>query len=64
MNKGLPEILAYITSDANRVKTGNALTLVIIDENEKKQYVSEMAKALRANVMQFKNGDYMIISNV
>lgn len=48
-----------ITSDGNRVKTGNPLTLVIEDENERKNCV---VKALRGNVLQLKNGDYLIIS--
>lgn len=63
MNKNSPEILAYITSDKNRVKTGNPLTLVITDEDEKSACVSDLAKALKADVLQLKNGDYIIIHN-
>ena len=63
MGKSSPEILAYITSDENRVKTGNPLTLIIQDENERKRCVTDICRALRGNVLQLKNGDYMIISD-
>lgn len=63
MAKNTPEILAYITSDGSRVKTGKALTLVISDENERKSCVKDIGIALRGNVLQLKNGDYLIISS-
>jgi aspartate 1-decarboxylase len=62
MGKNSTEILAYITSDEHRVKTRNPLTLVIEDENERKSCVTDIARALKANVLQMKNGDYVIIS--
>lgn len=62
MSKSSPEILAYITSNEHIVKTGNPLTLVIMDETERKACVSDIAQALRGNVLLLKNGDYMIIS--
>lgn len=58
-----PQILVYITADENRVLGGDPLTLFIPDENERKNYITDMARALKANVVQFKNGDYMIISS-
>lgn len=64
MGKNTPEIIAYITSDENRVKTGNPLTLVILDENERKSCVTDISKAIKGNVLQLKNGDYLIISAV
>ncbi len=63
MGKNAPEILAYITDDESRVKTGNALTLIIADENDRKACVKDIGRALRGNVMQLKNGDYLIISD-
>ena len=63
MSKSSPEILAYITSNEHIVKTGNPLTLVIMDEAERKACVSDIAQALRGNVLLLKNGDYMIISD-
>ncbi len=62
MGKNAPEILAYITSNEHIVKTGNPLTLVIMDEEERKACVSDIAQALNANVLQLKNGDFVIIS--
>lgn len=61
MSKESLEISVYVTSDGSRVKTGNALTLVIEDELERKRCVSDIAKALRGNVLQLVNGDYLII---
>lgn len=63
MGKCSPEILAYITGCENRVKTGNALTLVITCESERKACVLDVARALKADVLQLKNGDYMLISS-
>lgn len=60
MSKG-PEILVYITAHENRVITGNALTLIITDEKEQKDCVRDLGIALRGNVLQLKNGDYLII---
>ena len=63
MAKNTPEILAYITGVESRVKTGNPLTLIIENEDERKSCVSDLGRALRANVLQLKNGDYLIISD-
>lgn len=64
MAKNAPEIVAYITGDENRVKTRNPLTLVIPDENERKVCVTDISRALKSNVLQLKNGDYLIISGI
>ncbi|WMJ84741.1 capping complex subunit for YIEGIA [Oscillospiraceae bacterium LTW-04] len=61
MGKQSPEIAVYITTNRDRVITGNALTLVIPDENERKKSVTDISKALRGNVLQLQNGDYLII---
>jgi hypothetical protein len=58
-----PQILVYITSDENRVIGGDPLTLFIPDENERQNYITDMAHALKADVVQLKSGDYMIISS-
>jgi hypothetical protein len=55
------EISVYVTCDESRVKTGNALTLVITDETERKKCVTDISKALSGNVLQLVNGDYLII---
>ena len=56
------DVLVYITSDEKRVLSGEPLTLLIKDENEQKKLTVEIARALRANVVQLSNGDYMIIN--
>lgn len=61
MNKSI-EILVYITSDEKRVLSGDPLTLLIRDQEEQKKLSVDFARALRANVVQLSNGDYMVIS--
>jgi hypothetical protein len=58
-----PEIIAYITDNRERVITGNPLCLFMTDETERKQTVADIAKGLRANVIQLKNGDYVIVAD-
>lgn len=60
--KSATEILVYITADGNRVLSGNPLTLLIKDPAEQKELVKDLARALRADVVQLKNGDYIIIT--
>jgi hypothetical protein len=56
------EILVYITADKNRVMGGNPLILIIKDVEEQKKLSVELGRTLRANVIQLKNDDYIIIS--
>ena len=60
--KGSSEILAFITDNKERVHSGDPLTLYIEDEAMRKDCVRDIARALHANVVQLKTGDYMIIS--
>lgn len=60
--KSAIEILVYITSDESRVLSGDPLTLLIKDPAEQKELVKDLGRALRANVVQLKNGDYMVIT--
>ncbi len=62
--KDKPEIIAYITNNRDKIITGNPLCLCIEDETERKQIISDIGRGLRANVIQLKNGDYIIVSNV
>jgi siroheme synthase len=59
-----PEILVYITANKDRVISGDPLSLYLTDENERKTCVLDLARALRANVVQLNNGDYILITNV
>lgn len=61
--KEKPEIIAYITDNKEKVITGNPLCLYITDEAERKQIITDIAKGLRANVIQLKNGDYIIVTD-
>ena len=64
MSKPTPEILVYITKHENQVLGGNPLILYIQDDAVINQCVTDIGRALKANVVQLKNGDYMIISDV
>ncbi|NLV49174.1 MAG: hypothetical protein GXY20_00600 [Clostridiales bacterium] len=55
-------ILVYITADENRVISGDPLTLLIKEEEEQKSITVQLGRALRADVVQLKNGDYLLIS--
>lgn len=55
------EILAYITRKKERVLTSNCLALLADSEQSSKEMTVDIAKALKADVVQLKNGDYMII---
>ncbi|MGE4354195.1 MAG: hypothetical protein AB7D36_08945 [Oscillospiraceae bacterium] len=55
-------IIVYITDDENRVISGDPLTLLIKDQNEQKRLTTELGRALRADVVQLKNGDYIIVN--
>ncbi len=61
--KEKPEIIVYVTDKKERVITGNPLSLWITDEDERKQIISDIARGLRANVIQLKNGDYIIVTD-
>lgn len=61
--KSKPEIIAYITTNRDKVITGNPLCLFIEDEAERKQIITDIGRGLRANIIQLKNGDYMIVSD-
>lgn len=56
-------ILAYFTSDKERVVGGDPLTLLAVDSNERRDLTLEFARALKADVVQLKNGDYLLIGH-
>lgn len=55
------EILVYVTGDDSRVLGGNPLTLLIKDSKEQQETVTALGRALHADVMQLKNGDYILV---
>ncbi len=62
MAKENPQILVYITKNEKRVLGGDPLTLHMTDDQEIDNCIVDFIRALRANAVQLKNGDYIIIS--
>ena len=55
------EILAFVTLNKERILGGNQLTLLAENEEQQKVMVQDVAKAMKADVVQMKNGDYLIL---
>lgn len=55
------EILAYLTLEKERIITGSPLSLFAKDQEELKTLTSDIAKAMKADVVKMTNGDYIII---
>ncbi len=62
MGKSNPEILVYITDNKERIISGDPLTLYIPDLEERETCLIDLGKALRADVVQLKNGDHVLLS--
>jgi siroheme synthase len=56
-------ILVYVTANDSRVLGGDPLTLLIRDKKEQEETVTELARALKADVVHLKNGDYLMIGH-
>lgn len=54
-------ILAYITKEKERILNGTSLVLYADSDESSKEMTVDIAKALKADVVHLKNGDYMII---
>ena len=57
------KIVVYITANEKRVLSGEPLALLVNDINEQKDLIFEFGKALKADVVQLKNGDYVLINS-
>jgi len=55
------EILAIITLNSRRILGGKQLSLLGENEEEAEIMTQDIAKAMKADVVQMKNGDYLII---
>lgn len=55
------EILAFITLNKNRVLGGKQLSLLAENEDEQKTMTLDIAKAMKADVVQMKNGDFLVL---
>lgn len=60
-NKDNYEIIAYITLTDNRAQNGNPLILLAKTPEEQRSLCYDIAKALKADVVQLSCGDYMVI---
>ncbi|MBD3109673.1 hypothetical protein IEO70_15095 [Bacillus sp. AGMB 02131] len=57
------EILAFITTDKERVLAGQALSLLARNHQEAESMTVDIAKAMKADVVQMKSGDYLVLRN-
>ncbi|AND42938.1 MAG: capping complex subunit for YIEGIA [Bacillota bacterium] len=55
------EILAFITTNKERVLGGKPLMLLAKDEKDAESLTVDIAKAMKADVVQMKSGDYLVL---
>lgn len=55
------DMLAYLTSNKERVITGSPLVIWEKNSEELKELTGDLAKAMKADVVKMKNGDYLVI---
>ncbi len=55
------EILAIITLNKERVLGGKQLSLFAENEDQQKFMVQDVAKAMKADVVKMKSGDYLVL---
>lgn len=55
------DILAFVTIAKERILGGKQLTLLAKDEQEAEALTIEIAKAMKADVVKMKSGDYLVI---
>ena len=55
------EILAFITTDKNKVLASNTLSLLAKDDKDAETLTVDIAKAMKADVVQMKSGDYLVL---
>ncbi|CAM3820772.1 MULTISPECIES: capping complex subunit for YIEGIA [Mesobacillus] len=55
------EILAFVTLNKERILGGSQLTLLAENEEQQRLMVRDVAKAMKADVVQMKSGDYLVI---
>lgn len=55
------EILAIVTLHKERILCGNQLSMLAKDEAEQELMTVDIAKAMKADVVKMKSGDYLVI---
>lgn len=57
------QLLAYITGEKSRVIGGDSIALFEKDEELRSLLSVDLAKAMKCDVVQLKNKDYLLIKN-
>ncbi|MGM9988050.1 MAG: capping complex subunit for YIEGIA [Bacillaceae bacterium] len=60
-NRPTYEILAIVTMNKDGILGGSQLSLLAKDKDEQKTLAIDIAKAMKADVVQLANGDYLIL---
>ncbi|MFZ7103174.1 MAG: capping complex subunit for YIEGIA [Peptococcaceae bacterium] len=55
------EIIALVTLNSKRILGGKQLSLLAENEEEAKILTQDVAKAMKADVVQMQSGDYLVI---
>jgi hypothetical protein len=55
------QILAFVTKDKERYLGGEPLSLLAKDDKELQQLTTDIAKAMRADVVKLSSGEYIVI---
>lgn len=61
LDKSNQEIIAFITLDKERAQNGNPLILLAKDLEDQKQLSQDIAKTLKADVVELRGGDYLVV---
>ncbi|MFD1849656.1 MULTISPECIES: capping complex subunit for YIEGIA [Bacillaceae] len=55
------QVLAIVTLQKDRILGGSQLSLLANDEEQQKRITQDIAKAMKADVVKMKDGDYLVI---
>ena len=55
------QILAIVTLQKERILGGTQLCLLAEDEEQQKRMTQDIAKAMKADTMKMKDGDYLVL---
>lgn len=55
------QILAVVTMQKDRIISGTQLSLFAEDEEQQKRMTQDIAKAMKADTVKMKDGDYLVI---
>ncbi|PGT79778.1 hypothetical protein [Bacillus sp. AFS040349] len=55
------QIIAIVTLQKNRILGGSQLSLLAEGEEQQKRITQDIAKAMKADVVKMKDGDYLVL---